>query len=158
SRAKVRIVENTTKRYVTDEVCWLLLENIVDRSGGEELKSYLCRGMDGASLKHLVKCAHIRWTIEQFHRDVKQLLGLDRFEGRSWKGWQHHISMVLLAFAFISSLGAENRSKDERLPSLPAMVRVVVLEAATQDLMKDQHLLRAKAGSIAELMLRRYSD
>ena len=42
--------------------------------------------MDSASLKHLVKSAHVRWTIEQFHRDAKQLLGLDSFEGRSWKG------------------------------------------------------------------------
>ena len=114
--------------------------------------------MDGASLKHLVKCAHIRWAIEQFHRDVKQLLGLDRFEGRSWRGWHHHISMVMLAFAFISSLRAGMQSKDERLPSLPAMARTVVLEVATQDLMKSHGLLRTKAKHIAETMLRGYSD
>jgi len=158
SRVMVRIVENTTKRYVTDEVCWLLLEKIVDRSGSKELKAYLCWGMDGASLKHLVRCAHIRWAIEQFHRDVKQLLGLNSFEGRSWKGWHHHISMVLLAFAFISSLRAGMQPGDERLPSLPSMTRTVVLEVATQDLMKSHGLLRTKAKHIAETMLRRYSD
>ena len=158
SRVMVRIVENTTKRYVTGEVCWLLLEKIVDRSGSKELKTYLCWGMDGASLKHLVKCAHIRWAIEQFHRDVKQLLGLNSFEGRSWKGWHHHISMVLLAFAFISSLRAGMQPGDERLPSLPSMTRTVVLEVATQDLMKSHGLLRTKAKHIAETMLRRYSD
>ena len=86
SSSMVRIVDNAAKRYVSDEVCRLLLEMIEDKSGTRELKAYLCRGMDGASLRHLVRCAHIRWTIEQFHRDAKQLLGLDSFEGRSWKG------------------------------------------------------------------------
>ena len=59
SRVMVHTVENTTKRYVTDEVCWLLLEKIVVRSGSEELKTHLFWGMDGASLKHLVRvCTH----------------------------------------------------------------------------------------------------
>lgn len=82
SRSMVHIVQNAAQRYVPDEVRWLLLERIVDKSGGTELKAYLCRGMDGSSLKQLVKSAHTRWAIEQFYRDAKQLLGLDSFEGR----------------------------------------------------------------------------
>ncbi len=158
SRVMVRTVENTTKRYVTDEVCWLLLEMIVDRSGSEELKTHLSWGMEAASLKQFVRCALITWAVEQFHRDVKQLLGLDRSEGRSCKGWYHYISMAPLAFAFISSLRAGMQSKNDRLPSLPAMARTVVLEVATQDLMKSNGLLRTKAKRIAETMLRGYSD
>ena len=66
--------------------------------------------------------------------------------------------MVLLAFAFISSLRAGMLLKNDRLPSLPAMARTVVLEVATQDIMKSNGLLRTKAKHIAETMLRGYSD
>ena len=165
SSSMVRIVDNTAKRYVSDEVCWLLLERIEDKSGTRELKAYLCRGMDGASLKHLVRCAHIRWTIEQFHRDAKQLLGLDSFEGRSWKGWHHHISMVLLAFAFLSLLRADAQpDSGDRLPSLRSVARAIVLEVATQELMKERRRLKkykresTRAKYEAEFMLRRFSD
>ncbi len=143
SSSMVRIVDDTAKRYVSDEVCRLLLEMIEDKSGTRELKAYLCRGMDGASLKHLVRCAHIRWTIEQFHMDAKQLLGLDSFEGRSWKGWHHHISMVLQAFAFLSLLRADAQpGNGDRMSSLRYVARAVVLEVATQELMKECRRLK----------------
>ncbi len=162
----VRIVDNTAKRHVSDEVCRLLLERIEDRSGTAELKAYLCWGMDGASLRQLVRSAHIRWAIERFHRDAKQLLGLDSFEGRSWKGWHHHISMVLLAFAFLSLLRAEAQpGSGDRLPSLRTIARAVVLEVATQELMAERSRLKRKykrestrVQYEAEFMLRRFSD
>ena len=50
------------------------------------------------------------------------------------------------------------QSKHERLPPLPAMARMAVLEVATQDLMKSHGLLLTKAKHIAETMLRSYSD
>ena len=165
SRSMVRIVDNTAKRYLSDEVCWLLLERIVDKSGGTELKAYLCWGMDSASLKQLVKSAHIRWAVEQFHRDAKQLLGLDSFEGRSWKGWHHHISMVLLAFAFLSLLRAEAQpGSGDRLPSLRSVARAIVLKVATRELMMERSRLKkykresTRAQYEAEFMLRRFSD
>jgi len=156
-REKVRVVGGRQTRYASDEIIWLLLEKRKDEKGDEELKAYVCWGMDDVPLKTLVEYAHLRWTIEQFHRETKQLLGLDRFEGRSWKGWHHHISMVLLAYAFIAELRAKTET-GENLPSFPTVVRLVVHEAATQQLMKDHHLTRRKARGIAETMLRRYSD
>ena len=80
-------------------------------------------------------------TIEQFHRDAKQLLGLDSFEGRSWKGWHHHISMVMLAFAFLSLLRAEAQNSSDRLPSLRQVARAVVLEVATWEPMMERRKL-----------------
>lgn len=77
-----RIFENAAQGYVLDEVCWLLLERTVDKSVGTELKAYLCWGIDRPLLKQLVKSAQTRWTVEQFPRDAKQLLGFDSFEGR----------------------------------------------------------------------------
>jgi SRSO17 transposase len=156
-RERVRVVGGKPTRYASDEIVWLLLEKRKGEKGNEELKAYFCWGMDTVSLKTLVEYAHLRWTIEQFHRETKQLLGLDRFEGRSWKGWHHHISMVLLAYAFIAEVRAKTET-GENLPSFPTVVRLVVHEAATQQLMEDHHLTRRKARGIAESMLRRYSD
>ena len=143
-RSMVRIVYNTARRYLYGEVCWLLLERIEGKSGIVELKTYLWYGRNGASLRQLVRWAHIRWTVEQFHRDTKQLLGLDSFEGRTWRGWHDHVLMVLLAFAFIASLRA-GMQDDEKLPSFPSIVKMIVLEVATQELMNKRRMPRKDA-------------
>ncbi len=150
---RVRVTEHYEKlRHATDEVAWLLLEK-----RGEGLKAYLCWGLDDAPIEEIVAYAHLRWTIEQFHKEAKQLLGLDRFEGRSWKGWHHHVTVVMLAHAFISSLRAEHGEQGP-LPSLRMVAGALVLESATQDLVKNQGFKRRKATSVAAFMLRRYSD
>jgi SRSO17 transposase len=53
------------------------------------------------SLREVVKAARGRWPVEQDYRELKEELGLDHFEGRSWLGWHHHVAMVTLAFAFL---------------------------------------------------------
>jgi len=91
----VRVTEHYEKlRHASDEVAWLLLEK-----RGDGLKAYLCWGLDDASIEELVAYAHLRWTVEQFHKEAKQLLGLDSFEGRSWRGWHHHVSAVMIPVA-----------------------------------------------------------
>jgi SRSO17 transposase len=97
-RSRVRVIENVRQRWVSDETTWLLLED-----GEDKLKAWLCWGVDDWNLEELVRYAHLRWAIEQFHVDAKQVLGLDQFEGRSWKGWPHHVTLVLLTHAFIAS-------------------------------------------------------
>lgn len=155
---KVRLVSNQHGRWPSEEVAWLLLEKRPTQSGGEELKAYLCWGLDDATLETLVEYAHLRWVIEQFHREAKQVLGLDRFEGRSWRGWHHHITMVLLAHAFIATIRAENTSGRAPRASFQTVVRAVVLEAATQLLIREHRLPRPKAAGIATDMLRGFSD
>lgn len=152
-RTKVRVTEDAVNlRHATDEIAWLLLERRKD-----ELKAHLCWGLDDSSLEELVGLAHLRWPIEQFHKEAKQLLGLDRFEGRSWKGWHHHVTMVLLAYAFLSLLRAQN-SQEVKLPSLRTTARAVVQESATQTLMREHKLKRPEAAPIATTMIRGYTD
>jgi len=50
-------------------------------------------------LVRLVKC---RWKIEQDYHQLKEELGLDHYEGRNWQGWHHHVTMVMLAHAFLT--------------------------------------------------------
>jgi SRSO17 transposase len=39
--------------------------------------------------------------VELSYREMKDELGLDHFEGRSWRGWHHHVVLVMLAYAFV---------------------------------------------------------
>jgi SRSO17 transposase len=159
-RERIRVaskqVHAESLRWATDEVSWLLLEKRKNERGDDEFKAYLCWGVDHDSLEGLVEKAHLRWAIEQFHREAKQLLGLDRFEGRTWPGWHHHASMVLVAYAFLSMLRI--RRPEESLPTLGETARAVQLELATQGLIEDHGLKRPEARKYASSVLRKVSS
>jgi SRSO17 transposase len=53
-------------------------------------------------LRRLVRLAKGRWRIELDYRELKEEVGLDHFEGRSWRGWHHHVTLVSLAYAFLA--------------------------------------------------------
>ena len=53
------------------------------------------------SWRALVRTAKGRFRIEQDYQEMKGELGLDHFEGRSWQGWHHHVTLVTLAYAFL---------------------------------------------------------
>ncbi|MEE9385043.1 MAG: transposase [Nannocystaceae bacterium] len=53
------------------------------------------------SLKNMVRAIKNRWRIEQSYRDLKGELGVDHYEGRSFIGWHHHISVALACYAFL---------------------------------------------------------
>ena len=152
SRFRVRVTQGPVKaRQATEEVGWLLLEK---RSDG--LKAYICWGLDETSLEELVGIAHLRWAVEQFHKEAKQLLGLDDFEGRTWRAWHHHITMVLLAYAFVSMMRAEE--SDGPFPSLRRTVIEIVQEMLTQMLMEKHGFKRSRAYKIAVDVRRGFTD
>lgn len=62
------------------------------------------------------------------HKEAKQLLGLDRFEGRTFRGWQKHVAIVLLAYAFLATLRADARDGED-LPPLRQVAKTLVTEA-----------------------------
>jgi SRSO17 transposase len=55
-------------------------------------------------LRELVRLAKIRWRIEHDYRELKDGLGLDHFEGRSYLGWHRHVTLTSLAQAFCTQL------------------------------------------------------
>ena len=67
----------------------------------------------GTALRQLVRTAKGRWWVEHSYKELKDELGLDHFEGRSWRGWQHHVTLVMLAYAFLVVLrrGCKRRGK-----------------------------------------------
>ncbi|MER7127311.1 IS701 family transposase [Micrococcus luteus] len=54
------------------------------------------------ALRRLVRLAKMRWRIEHDYREMKHGLGLDHFEGRTWRGWHHHVTLVTAAHAFLT--------------------------------------------------------
>ena len=51
----------------------------------------------------------MRWTIEECFLRAKDDLGLDQCEARSWHGWHRHMSLVMVAAAFLAKLSADQR-------------------------------------------------
>ena len=53
-------------------------------------------------LLHAVELWKSRWHVEQGYQQLKEELGLDHFEGRSWPGFHHHATMCFLAYGFLA--------------------------------------------------------
>jgi IS4 transposase len=51
-----------------------------------------------------LRLSRSRWQIEQFFQRAKTDLGLDHFEGRSWRGFHHHLVLCVIAYLFILSV------------------------------------------------------
>lgn len=81
------------------EVVWLLMEwPYGEKSATDFTATTLPANM---SRRELVRRVKQRWRTERVYEDAKGELGLDHYEGRSFRGWNHHVSMVLVCFAFI---------------------------------------------------------
>jgi hypothetical protein len=78
--------------------CWLLLRRNLD---GSEARYYRSNAPAGTSLQTLAQVAAARWTIETEFQTAKSETGLDEYEVRRWHGWQHHLTLALLAGAFL---------------------------------------------------------
>src|SRR5262249_43343809 len=63
------------------------------------------------SLRRLVRTAKGRWWVEHSYKEMKDELGLDHFEGRGWRGWNHHVTLVLLAYTFLALRRRGRRKK-----------------------------------------------
>ena len=108
---KHRMLDNRVQCMPGDEA-WLVGER---RSTGEQ-KYYVSNLPADATLKMLAAAIKARWICEQAHQQLKEELGLDHFEGRSWTGLHRHALMTMIAYAFLQSrrLKAAGRKKKSR--------------------------------------------
>ena len=111
-------------RRLAPEV-WLLFER--DLGTTPRVKAYFVALPATASLRTLVRLAHHRWAIEQQYMELKDELGLDHFEGRSFVGWHRHVVQTALAYTWLQDARRRARS---RLPTLP-VARAVITEILT---------------------------
>ncbi len=101
---------------------WLLCERSL---ATDERKYYLLNLDETATLRDLVTLARSRWPIEQQYRELKDELGFDHFEGRTYRGWTHHVVLTAMAFTFLQI--ERRRNADGPRPTLPT-VRLWVRE------------------------------
>ncbi|WP_417801248.1 IS701 family transposase [Streptomyces sp. NRRL S-448] len=90
--------------------CWLLAEWPADQA--EPVQFWLSDLPSDTPLTTLVRLAELRWRIEHDYREMKQALGLDHFEGRTWTGWHHHVTLVSVAHAFCTLQRLAHAPKD----------------------------------------------
>jgi SRSO17 transposase len=81
-------------------VRWLLVEWPTDKA--EPTRYWLSNLPQATPMVELVRLGKLRWRIEQDYRELKGALGLDHFEGRSFAGWHHHVTMVAVAHGFLT--------------------------------------------------------
>src|SRR5882672_2452872 len=98
--ARVRVVVDRDDGRLREPE-WLLVEWPKDESA--PTKFVLSTMPANVSCKQLVRTFKSRWRIERSYEDLKGELGLDHFEGRSFLGWNHHVTVVLCCYAFIVS-------------------------------------------------------
>ncbi|HLI57932.1 MAG TPA: IS701 family transposase [Actinomycetota bacterium] len=78
---------------------WLLVRR--SRSDPTELAYYRAFGPEGTPVAELVRVAGMRWAIEESFEDAKGSVGLDQYEVRKWTAWYRHITLALLAHAYL---------------------------------------------------------
>ena len=79
---------------------WLLARRSVAKPG--ELAFYVCFGPADTTLEELVRVAGTRWAIEECFEEAKGEVGLDQYEVRRWDGWYRHITLAMLALAYLA--------------------------------------------------------
>ena len=121
---RVRPAEGAQLRngwHLPGEEVWLVGEH---RASGER-KYYLANLPAATPLEELAAVIKARWVCEQAHQQLKEELGLDHYEGRSWTGLHRHALMTMIAFAFLQHLRLEGRGKKQP--------RITTRTAATAD-------------------------
>jgi SRSO17 transposase len=122
---RVRVADGSPQRiwdkgqqHLPGDEAWLIGEH---RISGEK-KYYLANLSAKTGLRALAATIKARWICEQAHQQLKEELGLDHFEGRSWQGLHRHALMTMIAYAFLQHrrLAAARRKKKNQRPAASA--------------------------------------
>ena len=90
-------IRDKGQQHLPGEQAWLIGEH---RMSGEK-KYYLANLPAKTEMRTLATTIEARWVCEQAHQQMKEELGLDHFEGRSWQGLHRHALMTMIAYAFL---------------------------------------------------------
>lgn len=96
---RVRSAEKHTKGRLPGEEQWLLCEW---HSSETEPRFHFSTLPGNASIKELVRVTKMRWRVERDYQDLKGEVGLDHFEGRTWRGFHRHATLCAVAHGFLA--------------------------------------------------------
>ena len=99
ARVRVRAAHRDEWRAEPRGEEWLLIE--WPEGEAEPAKYWLATVPPDMSFDRLVDLAKLRWRIERDYQELKQELGLGHYEGRGWRGFHHHATLCIAAYAFL---------------------------------------------------------
>lgn len=99
-RLRVRTAHGHSKGAVPGPEVWLVWGWPPDAK--KPNKFWLSNLPATTSLRRLVFLAKLRWRVERDYQEMKGEVGLDHYEGRTWRGWHHHCALVAVAHAFLT--------------------------------------------------------
>ena len=91
---------------------WLLARRSIAKPG--ELAYYVCFGPAETALEELARVAGTRWAIEECFEEAKGQVGLDQYEVRRWDGWYRHITLAMLAHAYLMVIKRQAMEQGEK--------------------------------------------
>jgi SRSO17 transposase len=108
--ARVELVEASPAR--TGWQHWLVIRRSLTSGAHPAKMAYvLVFARTGTTLSDMVQAIGSRWTVEQCIEEAKGQVGLDEYEVRSWQGWYRHITLGMLAHAFLTVLRAHSQTE-----------------------------------------------
>jgi SRSO17 transposase len=108
------------QQHLPGDEAWLIGEY---RDSGEK-KYYLANLPAATDLRSLAVTIKARWICEQGHQQLKEELGLDHFEGRSWQGLHRHALMAMIAFAFLQQRRLKKVRREKKNPRTAAATKL----------------------------------
>jgi SRSO17 transposase len=99
ARVRVRAAHRDEWRAKPRDEEWLLIE--WPEGDAEPAKYWLATVPSDMPFDRLVDLAKLRWRIERDYQELKQELGLGHYEGRGWRGFHHHATLCIAAYAFL---------------------------------------------------------
>lgn len=134
TRGKPLVVEAVSRRVwpaqgyrkgVFHEEVWLIIERRPKGKEQCELRYYFSNMPQDMPTLEMVRLLHERFWIEQGYQQLKEELGVDHHEGRSWTGWYRHVLLVFLAFGYLTHLRLQEKKRliqaiwNQRLHPMP---------------------------------------
>jgi len=99
---RVRVIEKRHKQ--PGSWGWMMVRRPVGCRDPKEFKHYLSNAPETVALPEMAWVGCLRWTIEQDFELAKGELGLDHYEVTKYRGWHHHVTLAMLALAFLKSV------------------------------------------------------
>jgi len=98
ARVRVRVAHHTDQHQRPEQE-WLLVEWPEVETA--PTKYWLSNLPKSISMTKLVGTVKMRWRIERDYQELKQEFGLSHYEGRGWRGFHHHATLTIAAYAFL---------------------------------------------------------
>jgi SRSO17 transposase len=99
---------------------WLLVR--CDAEDPDEHRYFLACGPEGTGVEELVRVCQARWQIEESLAEAKGEVGLDQYEVRKWNAWHRHVTLCLLAHAYLVVMRRAARAEETEEKGVPTPV------------------------------------